>query len=410
MTEDPLRRSARRQVQAPGASGRACSPAVGKLRFMGSNAIGNPYRPGRGVAPPVLAGRSSVLEIAEKRLDVLAAGGMPPQDLLLYGPRGNGKTTLLIELDRRARERGLRVEDLPVDALTARERLVRHLQERAGLWRDRLTGVQVAGVGATADRAAPSEEIGQLFRAWIGTDEVRPLVIVMDEIHALSPEAARPFFDAVQTAKNGGQPFLLVAAGTPDAPRRVREAATYNERGFEQLPVARLQRPETITALAEPARMSGHPMSAEAAALLAEESQDYPYFIQLLGSAAWNAAAETGTGGIGIDAARHGMSTSRVPVERFYSGRYEEAWRRKIAPALEPLASLFANRKGQLPQLELLERLVEIAAPDSFPLDEVALLDTLRDLGVVWEASPGVWEMGIPSFADFVLRHARPEP
>ena len=38
------------------------------------------------------------------------------------------------------------------------------------------------------------------------------------------------------------------------------------------------------------------------------------------------------------------------------------------------------------------------------------LLDTLRDLGVVWEASPGVWEMGIPSFADFVLRRARPEP
>ena len=408
MTEDPPRRGAGRQVQAPGASGRACSPAVGKLRFMGPNATGNPYQPGAGVAPPVLAGRSSVLDIAEERLDVLAAGGMPPQDLLLYGPRGNGKTTLLIELDHRARERGLRVENFPVDALTARERLVRHLQERAGLRRDRLTGVQVAGVGATADRAAPSEEIGQLFRAWIGTDEV-PLVIVMDEIHALSPEAARPFFDAVQTAKNGGQPFLLLAAGTPDAPRRVREAATYNERGFRKVRVGRLQRPETITALAEPARMSGHPMSADAAALLAEESQDYPYFIQLLGSAAWKEAAEVGSG-IGLDAARRGLAASRVPVERFFSGRYDEAWRRKIAPALEPLASLFANRKGQLPQLELLERLIEIAAADSFRLDEVALLDTLRDLGVVWEASPGVWEMGIPSFADFVLRHARPEP
>ena len=408
MTKDPPRRGARRQVQAPGASGRACFPAVGKLRFMGPNATGNPYQPGAGVAPPVLAGRSSVLDIAEERLDVLAAGGMPPQDLLLYGPRGNGKTTLLIELDRRARERGLRVENFPVDALTARERLVRHLQERAGLRRDRLTGVQVAGVGATADRAAPSEEIGQLFRAWIGTDEV-PLVIVMDEIHALSPEAARPFFDAVQTAKNGSPPFLLLAAGTPDAPRRVREAATHNERGFRMVRVGRLQRPETITALAEPARMSGHPMSADAAALLAEESQDYPYFIQLLGRAAWKEAAEVGNG-IGLDAARRGLAASRVPVERFFSGRYDEAWNRKIASALEPLATLFAGRKGQLPQFELRERLVEIAAPDSFPLDEVVLLNTLRDLGVVWEASPGVWEMGIPSFADFVLRHARPEP
>ena len=374
---------------------------------MGPNAAGNPYRPGAGVAPPVLAGRSSMLDIAEERLDVLAAGGMPPQDLLLYGPRGNGKTTLLIELDRRARERGLRVEDLPVDALTARERLVRHLQERAGRRRDRLTGVQVAGVGATADRAAPSEEIGELFRAWIGTDEIRPLVIVMDEIHALSPEAARPFFDAVQTAKNGSPPFLLLAAGTPDAPRRVREAATYNERGFRKVRVGRLLRPDTITALAEPARMSGCPMSAEAAALLAEEAQDYPYFIQLLGSAAWCAAT---AGGISADAARRGVADSGPEIEDFYSGRYDEARRRKITPALAPLAALFAKHGGRLDDPALDAGLLEIAAPDSFPLDEVALLDTLRDLGVVWEASPGVWEMGIPSFADFVLRRARPEP
>ena len=369
---------------------------------------GNPYQPGRGVAPPVLAGRESALAAAEKRLDLLAAGRMPAQDLLFFGPRGNGKTALLIEIERRARERGLRVEELPVDALTTEEKLVRHLQERAGVLGPQITGAQVAGIGVSAARAAPTREIRLLLAAWIRT-AAGPPVLVVDEVHALAPEAARPFFDAVQSAKREPHPFLVVAAGTPDAPRRVREAATYNERGFEQLPVARLQRPETITALAEPARMSGHPMNAEAAALLAEESQDYPYFIQLLGSAAWKEAAEVGSG-IGLDAARRGLAASRVPVERFYSGRYEEAWRRKIAPALAPLASLFANRKGQLPQLELLERLIEIAATDSFPLDEVALLDTLRDLGVVWEASPGVWEMGIPSFADFVLRHARPEP
>ena len=373
---------------------------------MGSNAAGNPYRPGRGVAPPVLAGRASVLDIADERLDVLAAGGMPPQDLLLYGPRGNGKTTLLIEIERRARERGLRVEELPVDALTTEEKLVRHLQERAGLLGPQITGAQVAGIGVSAARSAPTREIRLLLAAWIGAG---PLVIVMDEVHALSPKAARPFFDAVQSAKREPHPFLVVVAGTPDAPRRVREAATYNERGFEQFPVGRLRPAETITALAEPAQMSGRPMSADAAALLAEESQDYPYFIQLLGNAAWKEAAEAGSG-IGIDAARRGLAASRVPVERFYSGRYDEAWNRKIASALEPLATLFAGRKGRLPQFELRERLVEIAAPDSFPLDEVALLNTLRDLGVVWEASPGVWEMGIPSFADFVLRHARPEP
>ena len=353
-------------------------------------ATGNPYQPGRGVAPPVLAGRESPLAAAEKRLDLLAAGRMPAQDLLFFGPRGNGKTALLIEIERRARARGLRVEELPADALTTEEKLVRHLQERAGFLGPQITGAQngaqVAGIGVSA---------------------AGPPVFVMDEVHALAPEAARPFFDAVQSAKREPHPFLVVAAGTPDAPRRVREAATYNERGFRQLPVGRLERRDTIIALAEPARRSEHPMSGKAAALLAEESQDYPYFIQLLGNAAWDAAAAAGAAGIGLDGARRGVAACGPEIERFYAGRYDEARQRRCLPALAPLGALFAKHGGRLDDPVLDAGLVEIAAPDSFPMDEAALLNTLRDLGVVWEASPGVWEMGIPSFADFVLRRAR---
>ena len=359
---------------------------------------GNPYQPGRGVPPPVLAGRKALLDAAAERLDVLAAGRMPSRDLLLCGPRGNGKTTLLIEIERRARKRGLRVEELPVDALTAEEKLVSHLQARAGFLRDQTDG-------ATAALAEPTGDITRLFAAWIRADDP-PLVILMDEIHALAPEAARPFFDAVQSAKREPQPFLVVAAGTPDAPRRVREAATYNERGFRQLRVGRLARPETIAALAEPAQESGRPLSGEAAALLAEESQDYPYFIQLLGSAAWNAAAEDGDGGIGLDAAGRGVAASRPVIEEFYEDRYEEAADRGLAGALEPVAAAFRERGGRLASAVLEARLREIAALDRVPLDAAPLRNTLRDLGIVWRVSPGVWELGIPSFADFVLHRA----
>ena len=75
-------------------------------------------------------------------------------------------------------------------------------------------------------------------------------------------------------------------------------------------------------------------MSGEAAALLAEESQDYPYFIQLLGNAAWDAAAAAGAAGIGLDGARRGVAACGLEIERFYAGRYDEARR----PALPPRA------------------------------------------------------------------------
>ena len=129
----------------------------------------------------------------------------------------------------------------------------------------------------------------------------------------IAPEAARAFFDAVQNAKASAAPFLLVAAGTPDAPRKLRQAGTYNERGFERVRVGRLSRAATITALAEPARRCGRPMSESAAAQLAEESQDYPYFIQLLGRAAWQSAVDAGDPGIGIEAAKRG--NARRPFE-----------------------------------------------------------------------------------------------
>ena len=371
---------------------------------MAATTTGNPYQPGRGVLPPVLAGRESLLAEAEERLDFLSAGRMPSQDLLFYGPRGTGKTTLLLEIERRAKERGLRVANLPVDALIAREQLVHLLQKRAGTLGDRLTGMQVAGVGVSGIPAEPTEVIEDLFAAWLGRD-AGPQVILMDEVHALSPEPARPFFDAVQTAKSASRPFLLLAAGTPDAPRRLREAATYNERGFERVRVGRLRRPDTITALTEPARMSERPMRGEAAGLLAEASQDYPYFIQLLGSSAWRAAE---AGEISPEAARRGITVAGPQIEDFYSERYDEARQGRCLPALAPLAASFARRGGQLSDPELDERLTEIAAPESFPLDEVSLLNNLRDLGVIWEATPGVWEMGIPSFADFILRRTRP--
>ncbi len=82
--------------------------------------------------PPLLAGRDSELKAAESPLSDPGRGGSPSQDLLFYRPRGNGTTTLLLELKRRSRERGFRVETLSVAALTEKRTSIRLLQQRSG--------------------------------------------------------------------------------------------------------------------------------------------------------------------------------------------------------------------------------------------------------------------------------------
>ena len=367
----------------------------------------NPFQPGRGVMPPLLAGRESELAEAERLLDRLREGRSPSQDLLFYGPRGNGKTTLLMELKRRSRERGFRVETLPVAALTEKATLIRLLQERSGALDRQFTSVQIAGSGATLAPPSPTEDLETLLLDWIGRGTSLPaLVIVLDEAQALVPEVARRFFEAVQLAKSEAPPFLILAAGTPDAPRRIFAAGTFNERGFAEVPVGRLTRPDTMAAVSEPARAAGRPIAEEAASLLAEESQDYPYFVQLLGSAAWKAAdgEDSGTG-ISLAAARRGATVFRSRAEQFYARRYREAEARRVEPVLEPLSALVAEHGGSLGDAQLRPLLRRFGADPSIPFDDLSLRDELSDLGVLWEVRPRVWEMGIPSFADYLLRH-----
>ena len=362
----------------------------------------SPFRPGAGTRPPLLAGRGAELALAAEKIRALGAGDPPSKGLLLFGPRGNGKTTLLAQIAEDARGLGLRAERLPAAAFVTRQSLVRQLQENAGLTGARLRGAQAAGFSVTTDPASPTENMEELLVQWIRAEE-SPLVVLLDEAHTVEPEAGRVFFDAVQEADTRSLPFLLLAAGTPDAPRRLRRAGTFTERALERVPVGRLAPPDTLRALTQPARDAGRPLSEGAAALLAAESQHYPYFIQLLGDAAWKAAgAEEGE--ITAESARAGVEAARPRIERFYAERFDEASDRQVDPVVFPLARLLAERGGQLGELEFKRFLRSAAALDPFPGGSAALRHTLTDLGILWRGAAGRWEMGIPSFADYLLR------
>ena len=53
------------------------------------------FSPGDGAPPPTLAGRDAQQAVLLRCLADLAAGTAPPHNVVLIGPRGNGKTALL---------------------------------------------------------------------------------------------------------------------------------------------------------------------------------------------------------------------------------------------------------------------------------------------------------------------------
>ncbi len=357
--------------------------------------------------PPRLAGRDTELRVANRLINDLDGGRPPPQDLLFFGPRGNGKTVLLARIAAIAREHGMRVEDFPLSEMEDRPGLVRLMRQCAGRSGARVTGASLGPFGVTSEPGPREEDIRKLFFAWIGR-EAAPLVILADEFHAVHPAVGTSFLNAAQAAKRDELPFLLVAAGTPDAPSRLREMGTHNERGFEQLRIGRLDRAATVAALAEPAEDSGRPLTEGVVHLVAEETQDYPYFIQLLGSAAWDAAERQGVASISEREARQGIAAAQEKIARFYGGRYMEAVKHRVDAALGPVVALVTGNGGHVGYEALRSVLHKVAAESPDGPDRIALLEKLSDLGVIWETADDRWELGIPSFGRYVLKRQAP--
>ena len=71
-----------------------------------SKATSSRFTPGRGLIPPYLAGREYEQRRLNRQHDLVAAGERVPADMVLVGPRGNGKTALLRWFENTTGERG----------------------------------------------------------------------------------------------------------------------------------------------------------------------------------------------------------------------------------------------------------------------------------------------------------------
>src|SRR5947209_12763949 len=71
----------------------------------------NPYTPGAGRRPPLLAGREGDIDNFRSLIDRVASGS-PERSLIYSGLRGVGKTVLLMEFDLLANEAGWATTDV----------------------------------------------------------------------------------------------------------------------------------------------------------------------------------------------------------------------------------------------------------------------------------------------------------
>ena len=367
------------------------------------------FTPGDGATPPALTGRKREEAVLTQCLADLLGGTSPPHNVALMGPRGNGKTALLNWFERTCHDHETDVDvaaltpsDIPthdalVDMLAPPSLMAKLLPRKVG----------VAAVGSV-EWAPPSGNLRNLREELTARCRRKPLAVLLDEAHTLDLEVGRTLLNAGQQVRVRA-PFLLVLAGTPGLPAHLgtMNVSFWSRLGKGRLGIGLLSDAAARAALVEPLTAHGVAIDADALAAVEEESQRYPYFVQLWGEALWD--QRLATGAIRLTAAHVDAARSEVAarVADYYQDRYQELETRGLVPAAIAVAPLF-----------------QTGAPASDHAIDVALTETgadaatrlaaregLNRLGYLW-SPPGqlqpMWVAGIPSLVTYVLDRAPP--
>ena len=372
---------------------------------MSAERASNPFVPGHGGLPPYVAGRA--MEQAEMRKlgAYLEAGRGAPRNLIVSGPRGNGKTVLLRWFQREIETAGgidvlwRTPSDLSdLDALATS--LVPPGRFKAMLPDTLSVSIAIGRLGWEL-----GNNTGTLTDLLTVRCNHRPLVVLLDEAHTLDADVGRALLNASQSV-SAVSPFLLALAGTPGLePHLNTMSATFWNRA-KHLGVGLLDGAAAAEALTRPLAAQQPPITFEPAALerVVGESQCYPYFVQVWGAVLWetNGGSDAAT----IDDSLVAAAAPAFAIERdtYYEHRFDELERRDLLEVAQAVADAFAGR-SDVPQNEL-NAVIGRTLADPSTAEILSLRDQLALVGYVWKP-PGTgprWEAGIPSLMRYVCR------
>ena len=365
----------------------------------------NPFTPGFGVEPPYLAGRETEQNILTKVLHRTKDLGKG-QSIVMYGPRGTGKTVLLSWFEAECdKAEVVAIKATPSGKIRSMNALPELLLHENKLRPDKL----VAGIGSVKaewDMKRP-ESMGMLESSLIEECRSTPRVLLLDEAHTLKPKICQSLLTLTQEVA-GKAPFLLIMAGTPGLrPFLMSVGATFVERG-QKLGIGRLDEQGAAEAISKPLQQDGISIEKDALSRVVADAQCYPYFLQLWGSALWDAAAERDASRLTDADVERAMPEIAVAKEDFYKDRYDSLDTDKpLLAAAYAVACAFRGEhrlaRGEIPKI------IEKSLPDTLT-DKASREDEAERLSqelilidFVWEpGSAREVEPGIPSFMTYV--------
>ena len=362
----------------------------------------NPFRPGFGEAPAHLGRRPDTERRLLRILESLRSGRAASQGAFIYSSPGNGKTVLLnwFETQAAGGDGGAPVQQVRFSArdLAAPELMLVATRQARSQWAAVIARLRIA---VKTDLPLVSLEFGTrgadsaaaALTDWLGKSDA-PLLLTIDDAHEADPAALGDLLNEEQIA-GGYRPIALVLAGTPGLPTTLNASgAGFWSRGAI-LPLGVLSDEAAHAVLARPFRDAGLEAEDGAVTALARAADNYPFFLQLCGRAAWDILAATGERVLGERHVQPAFEATAQDRRLYYASRYEEFERRGLLPLAQDVARACRITGGQLKNIDLD---IVLARHDG---DRIEMRAFLKATGFIWQADGwSVWTPGIPGLMD----------
>ena len=363
--------------------------------------VSGPFRPGTGGLPPYLAGREEEQALFRSLLAMLDRGEPTPSEIILYGPRGNGKTALLRWMAKEVSSvAGVDALKFTPSEFDTRTEFAEILLPESWWEVARPAEFTVRGFTWRPGENAPAPRIRSVLEL---RSKKKPLILLLDEAHTLDPRVGKELLNAAQEVGREA-PFLLVLAGTPNLRDHLGTMGASFWNRSRKLRVGRLDESAAADAIRLPLQSEDTAISEDALAHVVRESHGYPFFLQLWGAALWHRAnADPTLPRQRLTTADTAACQSLFESEKndYYLDRENELERAGLLEAARSVAELFAEQ--QRVSREEIRTAVRRAPGFDDEKKAFAARTTLGHLGFLWQASgTRDWEPGIPSLMDYI--------
>ncbi len=372
----------------------------------------NPFNPGDGQPPPYLAGREKEQAIIKEDLARLNNGRSPSANILMYGPRGMGKTALLGWIKEEvnkgdSKDNAIRTSRVTPGKLTSPADMWHQLLPDNWIRRRLPNKVRASVIALAATWEARGTSNQVLESALIKKCNKQPLVFLVDEAHTMDPDLCRGLLNLSQVVR-GEAPFLLVLAGTPGLRAFLNSVnASFSERST-MLGIGRLGEEATADAIEKPLQEDGITIAPDALQKVVQDSQQYPYFIQRWGKALWDEAKKTNSNRLTAEQVEIVAPAIDSFRQDLYAERRTKLSQKGLLPAAHVIADAFQDTQKFIED-DLILLIKELLPADKADDQHAtSVLQALISMDFVWRP-PGtlLYEPGIPSLMTHVLNNQR---